>query len=306
MYKGNVTIPAENYERVAQVAEQLEMKDFRKLKIESETERKFPQNFLNDDKLKTKTKIDVNKIVADYPDVSVKTKCQTDVEEEESDESHDEEPKIVTSQPQKINLACKICKKTFQKVKQLTLHVKSHSGKKPYVCNFCPAGFKRSSHLTRHKLIHTGEKPHSCTACDKSFSRLDKLKQHNRNTHNNDNIRTVTNVVTRQSLQTVFCFQKRPLEEEVSGSRKRQKGRPRKFSDEKEANYDITNLPFGDLSYLTMPDPAMNPMEPLVEIKTSETAGSLKLKDTPRAEIKTEGSLVKIGECIVSMTGNNT
>lgn len=207
MYKGNVTIPAENYERVAQVAEQLEMKDFRKLKIDNETERNI--TFLNDEKTKAnKTKIDVNKIVADYPDVSVKTKCQTDVEEEESDESHDDEPKIVPPQPQKPNLACKICKKTFQKVKQLTLHVKSHSGKKPYVCNYCPAGFKRSSHLTRHKLIHTGEKPHSCTACDKSFSRLDKLKQHNRNTHNNDNFRTVIiNVfVTRQNLQIVVCF----------------------------------------------------------------------------------------------------
>lgn len=53
-----------------------------------------------------------------------------------------------------------------------------------------------------------------------------------------------------------------------------------------------------------MPDPTINPMEPLVEINTSETAGELKLKETPRAEIKTDGSLVKIGECIVSVTGN--
>lgn len=107
-----------------------------------------------------------------------------------------------------------------------------------------------------------------------------------------------------------ICFQKRSLETvEVTHSKKRQRGRSRKCSEsaEKEQNYDITNLPYGDLCYLTMPEeaasPTMNPMEPLVEIKTSETAGSVKLKDTPRAEIKTDGNLVKIGECIVSVTG---
>lgn len=44
-----------------------------------------------------------------------------------------------------------------------------------------------------------------------------------------------------------------------------------------------------------------NPMEPLVEIETSEVADGVKLKSTPAIEIKAVGGLRKIGECIVSV-----
>lgn len=91
-------------------------------------------------------------------------------------------------------------------------------------------------------------------------------------------------------------------EDGAASSRKRPKGRPRKFpeKDEKQPDYDITNLPYGDLNYLTMPE-GTNPMEPLVEIETSE----VELKKTSPVEIKTVGSVRKIGECIVSVTNNN-
>lgn len=183
MYKGNVAIPSENYEKVAKIAEQLEMKNFKKLRVEGE-----------------RVKVDVNKMVADYPDVTVKTKVQTETEEEEtpqeeSEESHEDETSEPQQQqkPHKVTLSCKICQETFMEAKKLMLHVRNHSaiGKKPYICDYCPAGFKRASHLTRHKLIHTGEKPYSCNTCDKSFSRLDKLKQHNRNAHKSESTRMV-------------------------------------------------------------------------------------------------------------------
>lgn len=109
-------------------------------------------------------------------------------------------------------------------------------------------------------------------------------------------------------------MQKRPLAtvatEEESSAKKRHKGRPRRFPEKeggdvkKEPDYDITNLPYGDLNYLTMPE-GSNPMEPLVEIETSETAGGVNLKKTRAVEIKAIGSVRKIGECIVSVTNNN-
>lgn len=102
MYKGVVTIPAECYERLAQIAEQLEMTNFKNIE-ESEDKKNFFHSLnmkvklivtynhsylislrfeflqtLNEEKKQVKPKIDVNKIVLDYPDISMKGKLKLD------------------------------------------------------------------------------------------------------------------------------------------------------------------------------------------------------------------------------------
>lgn len=64
-------------------------------------------------------------------------------------------------------------------------------------------------------------------------------------------------------------------------------------------NYNITNLPYGDLNYLTMPEETSgspNMLEPFIEIDTandnSEPTGSYNMYR-------------KIGECTVSVSSNN-
>lgn len=62
----------------------------------------------------------------------------------------------------------------------LDLHVRRHSGDRPYRCKECDKGFAESSNLKVHMRIHTGEKPHVCTRCGRSFSRVFLLQIHQR------------------------------------------------------------------------------------------------------------------------------
>lgn len=47
-----------------------------------------------------------------------------------------------------------------------------------YPCCVCGSAFTRPSHLEIHMRIHTGEKPFACTKCDKCFNAKHHLKSH--------------------------------------------------------------------------------------------------------------------------------
>ncbi|XP_045072076.1 zinc finger protein 271 isoform X1 [Coregonus clupeaformis] len=73
---------------------------------------------------------------------------------------------------------CAYCGRSFQKVRDLIRHQRTHTGEKPHHCPDCDRSFARLDKLKLHKRTHTGEKPHHCPDCDRSFARLDKLKIH--------------------------------------------------------------------------------------------------------------------------------
>ncbi|KAM3592015.1 uncharacterized protein V6R79_011559 [Siganus canaliculatus] len=74
--------------------------------------------------------------------------------------------------------SCDICGKMFNRVRNLRIHQRCHTGEKPYGCMQCGKRFRQTGDLKKHKRVHTGEKPYYCNQCGKSFSRGENLKRH--------------------------------------------------------------------------------------------------------------------------------
>lgn len=99
--------------------------------------------------------------------------------------------------------ACKVCGKMLSSASSYYVHMKLHSGTKPYRCGVskvvdsagnnvldsynvlislqvCEAAFCRKPYLEVHMRTHTGERPFQCNLCLKRFSQKSSLNTHKR------------------------------------------------------------------------------------------------------------------------------
>ena len=72
------------------------------------------------------------------------------------------------------------CEKSFRQLSGLEGHKKIHSGERPYGCPDCGKLFAQKGTLHQHVLVHSGEKPHICDMCQRGFTQLSTLLQHKR------------------------------------------------------------------------------------------------------------------------------
>ena len=73
---------------------------------------------------------------------------------------------------------CCTCSYRSTSKQQITWHLMTHSGVKPFKCQFCEYSCTRKDNLKTHLLTHTGERPFVCKICSSAFARKDALKYH--------------------------------------------------------------------------------------------------------------------------------
>ncbi|XP_035221818.1 zinc finger protein 37-like [Stegodyphus dumicola] len=73
---------------------------------------------------------------------------------------------------------CNICQKEFCLKGDLTRHLNSHNGVKPYECEHCNKTFTLKSNLRQHLTTHRVDKSFACPMCSKSFGNRRNLNLH--------------------------------------------------------------------------------------------------------------------------------
>lgn len=81
---------------------------------------------------------------------------------------------------------CTSCGSSFKCLSTLRQHEVVHSEKK-YSCEVCLRKFSRPEKVRIHMRVHTGEKPYNCLRCHKKYQQKNDLNRHVKKKHSDHN-----------------------------------------------------------------------------------------------------------------------
>ncbi|XP_078522515.1 zinc finger and BTB domain-containing protein 38 isoform X2 [Lissotriton helveticus] len=89
--------------------------------------------------------------------------------------------------PVPISFSCEVCEMLFHNPSALKVHMRCHTGERPYCCKTCDKCFSFLGHLKKHEQIHLHVKKYICQHCGKTFARNETLVKHER-THTGEKV----------------------------------------------------------------------------------------------------------------------
>lgn len=78
----------------------------------------------------------------------------------------------------KFKYVCSYCPRSFKHSGQLNVHVRLHTGEKPYSCEYCEAKFIRKDYVSRHYLKCKKKSKQNKLLCDKCGGFINKVEEH--------------------------------------------------------------------------------------------------------------------------------